>query len=220
MSYCQNCGTEINGNFCPNCGTKSDSFTPENSHAPAAFQPVIHDNITIKPRYGAFSLFLGGVFGFPCCTAVILIPIISLFMLFNGICGFGEFLLSILLALFYLAFGLFFYLPGILTITKRSPKGTVKKTFLNFFIKSALFTIYWCIAGLLCFTLIGIVLKAWRIGLRVSRPNDNEYTAFVDGQKISVTRYPDDFSYGGTRSTYIYQDGNGEFYRPRVGYFN
>jgi len=115
-----------------------------------------------------------------------------------------------------LAIAFLCYLPGIHSIRKRSPEGMAMRTFWSFFRKTLLFVVCWFVAIAGCVYIIGLFLRSWRLGLWVSKPNDNEYTAFVDGKKIPVVRYYDDLSDYGARGKYIYQDANGEFYRPPV----
>jgi hypothetical protein len=108
------------------------------------------------------------------------------------------------------------YLPGISTILKRTPKGEVARTLGSFFVKSLLFFFAWGISVAFTLYLFGILFKVWRFGLWASRPNNNQYTAFVDGKKIAVTRYYDDLPDYGPRGTWVYMDANGEYYRPAV----
>jgi hypothetical protein len=206
MPYCQKCGAEISGNFCPRCGAQAGYAA---SSTPGL---IIHENAVVKPRYNPFSMVIAGWIGL-CCLVLTLVFFIGSF---TCLPDFGEMMKCLFASLFGAGLTFLCYLPGISTIFKRSPKGTAISTFLTFFGKSLIFIIAWGITLAGCVYIIGIPFKIWRLGLWVSLPNDNQYTAFVDGKKISVTRLVDDLPDFGARGKWVYQDRNGEFYRPPV----
>lgn len=210
MSICKYCGTKINGNYCSNCGSKSDSFTNSNAYTSFGYQPSTPKNVKIKPRYGTGSLLLAGYFGSSFLGSAILTLIGFTIYYLNGSIDYAEYQLMLSGCLLLSAISLIFYLPGIISITARSPKRTLLKTFGSFVLKSLLFIICWGITLLGCLTLVGLFLGVWRLGLWASCPNKNEYTAFINGKKIAVTRS------GDSRNNYIYQDANGEYYYPRT----
>lgn len=212
MPYCQNCGTEVNGNFCANCGVRIGSV------APTAPEPVIHTGVKVKPRYGTGSLVLAGYLGFTfLLTSLIIIITVAVVSnegrYYSGL-GLGDWLGLIVGEVFVLAIAFLCYLPGILSIRKRSPEGMAMQTFWSFFRKSLLFLICWAITLVGCVYIIGLFFGVWRLGLWASKPNEHEYTAFVNGKKIPVVRYYDDLPDYGATGKYIYRDANGEFYRP------
>ena len=207
MPYCQNCGTEVAGNFCPNCGAQSGSV------ATPLPKLVIHENAVVKPRYNTFSLVLAGWMGLACLIMTLVFFIYGVLIVDEG---FGTKMGFVAATAFCGVLTYLCYLPGISTIRKRSPEGTAWATFRTFFIKSLLFFILWGVTLAGCVYIIGIPFKVWRLGLWVSRPNDDQYTAFVDGEKIQVTRYYDDLPDYGARGDWVYRADNGEFYRPPV----
>ena len=210
MPYCQNCGTEVNGNFCPNCGVQTGSVAVTAPHL------FIHEDVKVEPRYSTGALVLAGYLGFGfLMTSLITFIVFTVFFL-RGTSNFGEWLAAMAGTVCILAVAFLCYLPGIISIRKHSPEGMAMRTFWSFFRKTLLFIVCWGIAIAGCFYIIGLFLKSWRLGLWVSKPNDNEYTAFVDGKKIPVVRYYDDLSDYGASGKYIYRDANGEFYRPPV----
>ena len=207
MPYCQNCGSETNGNFCPNCGTQTGTFVV------SAPQFILHKDADVKPRYSIGAIILAGWLGLG-VTLLTLVGLSSLFTeTFNSI---SDFLSSFSSFVFCIVLLVLCYLPGIISIRKRSPEGMFAKTFFSFWIRSVLFIFFWGIAIAGCAYIVGIFCKSWRLGLWVSRPGPTEYTVFVDGEKIPVVRLYDNLPDYGPRGEYVYQDANGEFYRPPV----
>lgn len=204
MPYCQNCGTEVTGNFCPNCGTETGTVTPPFP------QLIIHENAVVKPRYGTGSLLLAGWLGLG-----LLIGTLA-FFIYGVLIAPGSFgdKLGMLVGCLITGFLTYLcYLPGIRSIRKTAPKG---EFFKSFFLKSLVFIFAWGVTFAGCVYIIGIFFKVWRFGLWASHPNNDQYTAFVDGEKIPVTRYYDDLSDYGARGDWVYRADNGEFYRPPV----
>lgn len=210
MPYCQNCGAEISGNFCPNCGAQSGSV------ATPLPKLVIHENAVVKPRYSTGALVLAGYLGFIFLMSFLIFFITSTVYFLGGTLHIGEYL-GVLVG-FACIFGitLLFYLPGINSIRKRSPEGMAMRTFWSFFCKTLLFVVCWFLAIVGCVYIFGLFFKSWRLGLWVSRPNNDQYTAFVDGKKVPVTRYYDNLPDYGARGKWVYRADNGEFYRPPV----
>lgn len=213
-TYCVNCGTEVPGKFCPNCGTPVNA-TLQPAPQPQVDAPIIHENATVKGRYNAGVLFLAAYLGI-----VFLIMFVAFFV--GMLVNFSDILqnneLFSFIGTLLLCLGMLFlcYLPGIRMICKRSPKGTVSKTLVSFVFKSIWFPFAWAITIMGCSFLVGIILRVWRVGLSASRPKDTEYTAFVDGEKIAVTRLIDTEYSTFDKIRYIYVDQNGEFYRPSL----
>ena len=205
MPYCQNCGTEVTGNFCPNCGTESGSRTPD---------LIIHKNVEIKPRYNVGVTLLAGWLGWAGIYMMFL-PLIGLSVIGSNPSAeevaiyLGVFLLGVVWTVLC-------YLPGINMIRKRTPKELVFKTCVSFVIRSLLFIFCWGISLAGVMYIIGIFLKSWRLGLWASRPKFEEYTAFYNGEMIPVTKYYDDLPDYGPKGEYVYMDANGVFYRPPV----
>lgn len=210
MPYCQNCGAEVAGNFCPNCGAHAGTVTP------AAPQLVVHENVVVKPRYSTVALVIAGYMGFIFLLAAVFVVIGAIVMFANPDISFSEKFVFPICALLTFAMAFVFYLPGIKSIRKYSPERMAMDAFKSFFWKSVGFVFLWGVTIAGCVYLIGIPLKVWRLGLWTSRPNDDHYTALVDGKKIPVTRYYDDLPYRGAKGKWIYRDDNGEFYRPPV----
>ena len=208
MPYCQNCGTELTGSFCPNCGTQAGVHTSYNRG------PIIHENADVKPRYGAGAMVLAGYLGFIFLMTALIVFIVFTINFLGGTLTFGEYFGALVGSVCVFAIAYLFYLPGIRSIRKRSPKGTAMKTFRSFFGKSLLFVLAWGITFMGCVYLFGIFFKVWRLGLWATRPNPDEYTAFVDGKKIAVIKCVDKTVYSDGVVRYIYKDANGEIYRP------
>ena len=206
MPYCQNCGTAVSGNFCPNCGAPVES-EPE-------FIPVIHEYAEVKPRYNIGTLILAGYPGLACLVATLMMAIMAFSFPLENAEAIGDFVACIFSALVCGALTFLCYLPGIRTIQKRTPKELQKKTFWSFFKRSLAFMFCWGITIVGCVYIVGIFFKVWRLGLWASRPQEDEYTAFVGDRKIPVTRYYDDLPYGNYQSKYVYMDASGDFYRP------
>ena len=207
MPYCQNCGTEVKGNFCPNCGAEGGNLQPEF---------VIRKNVEVKPRYNFGVLLLAGWPGW--VGLGLIFAALACFSIIGtdpeGISAVGVYLG---MALAGAVITVLCYLPGINMIRKRTPKELVFKTCVSFVIRSLLLIFCWgvSIAGVVY--IIGIFLKSWRLGLWASRPKFEEYTAFYNGQMIPVTKYYDDLPMEyGPKGEYIYMDDNGVFYRPPV----
>lgn len=208
MPYCQNCGTESNGNFCPKCGAQAGaviSTTP---------QLVIHKDADVKPRYSTGAIVLAGYLGLGCFLATLFF----LGVVFSAPTSMksSDVLVFLLVTLFLLTITTLCYFPAIKSIRKRSPEGMFAKTLTSFLIKSFLFLICWSIAIVGSMFIIGLFFGVYRVGLWVSKPNADEYTAFVDGKKIPVTKLYDNLPDYGPKGEYVYQDENGEFYRPPV----
>lgn len=213
MPFCQNCGTEVNGSFCANCGTQVGAA------APAYEQVVIHENADVKPRYSVGALALAGYLGltFLLTTVIVVVMMLAMGGTFfseeGGLGGLLGFLIGGALTggLAYLC-----YLPGLKMIRKRTPQEEVSKTIRSFFGKSLVFLIAWFVGIAGCVYIIGLFLKSWKLGLKVSQPKDDEYTAFVNGEKIGVIRLVDEEFSTPQKIRYIYMDDNGEFYRPSL----
>lgn len=215
MPYCQNCGAEVNGNFCPNCGTPNGYAAPVVAipTIPTMPMPVIHKDAVIKPRYNTISIVVAGWMGLACLIMTLVFFIYGVLVL-GGTAG--EMLGFTIASLVCAGLTFLCYLPGIYTIRKYSPEGTALATFWSFFVKSLLFFFAWGVTMAGCVYIVGIFFKVWRFGLWASRPNDDQYTAIVDGRKIPVTRYYDDLPDYGARGTWVYRDDNNEFYRPAL----
>lgn len=213
MSYCQNCGTQVNGNFCPNCGTQVGYAMPVTS-IPTMPMPVIHKDAVVKARYNTFSIVLAGWMGLACLIMTLVFFIYGVLIADGTVGDKIGFVIGTLVCggLTYLC-----YLPGIHSIRKYSPEGTALATFKSFFVKSLLFFFAWGVTLAGCVYIFGIFFKVWRFGLWASKPNDDEYTAIVNGEKIAVTKYYDDLPDYGARGDWVYRDDNNEFYRPAVG---
>ena len=207
MPYCQNCGTEVAGNFCPNCGAQTGTVTPPLP------QLIIHENAVVKPRYGTASLLLAGWLGLGLLLGTLAFFIYGV-LIVEG--SFGDKLGMLVACCITGALTFLCYLPGINSIRKTAPEGEFFSTFKSFFVKSLLFIFAWGVTMAGCVYIIGIPFKVWRFGLWASRPNDDQYTAFVDGERIPVTRYYDDLPDYGARGDWVYRADNGEFYRPPV----
>lgn len=205
MPYCQNCGTEVTGNFCPNCGTESGSRTPD---------LIIHKNVDVKARYNVGVILLAGWLGWAGIYMMFL-PLIGLSVIGSDPSA-EEVAIYLGVFLFGVVWTVLCYLPGINMIRKRTPKELVGKTIRSFIIRSLLFIICWGISIAGVFYIIGIFLKSWRLGLWASRPKFEEYTAFYNGEMIPVTKYYDDLPDYGPKGEYVYMDANGVFYRPPV----
>jgi hypothetical protein len=206
-TFCSNCGNELAGNFCANCGTVA------NGQAPAQHEiggHKVHEHADVKARYTTSTQLLAGILGF----FPVLVLLLGVGGLFTG--SFKDFLISISAIAF--CFALFFLtcLPGILMIRKRAPEGMVIKTCIRFMLKAAV--CFWaCILSIMaCCFIIGIVLGAWRLGTSTLKCSAKDYTAFVDGKKISVTRIEDPEFSTLDQTRYIYIAENGELYRPSI----
>lgn len=207
MPYCQNCGAEVAGNFCPNCGAQTGTVTP------AAPQLIIHKDVEVRPRYNAVSLVIAGWMGLACLIMTLVFLIYGVFIVEVN---FGEKIGFVIATLVCAGLAYLCYLPGIRSIRKTAPEGEFLSTFKSFFGKSLIIIFAWGVTLAGCVYIIGIFFKVWRFGLWASRPNDDQYTAFVDGKKIPVTRYYDDLPDYGARGDWVYRDDNGEFYRPVI----
>lgn len=210
MPYCQNCGAEVAGNFCPNCGAQAGTVTPSEP------MPIIHKDADVKPRYSTFAIAIAGYAGLGFLVGALGTLGYGITSIFDPTLDAGAKFAYLLLGSCFLGLAYLSYLPGIKSIRKRSPEGMAMSTFWSFFVKSILCIFAWGVTIAGCFYIIGIFFKVWRFGLWASRPNDDQYTAFVDGKKIPVTRYPDVLPDYGPRGDWVYQDENGEFYRPPV----
>jgi hypothetical protein len=53
MSYCPNCGAQVNGNFCTNCGRPiyQPAAVPASAQPAAPSQPVVVNNNFVAPVY-------------------------------------------------------------------------------------------------------------------------------------------------------------------------
>lgn len=209
MSYCQNCGAEVHGNFCPNCGTQVG--TPGR----VSQRVIIHENSDVKPLFSLGHMILAGYLGVGFMGGAfiwlaLMLPEMSTFTPFEQmLAGIG--------ALFFLGMAILSYLPAIKAICQRAPEGKVMKYLGSFFVKSVLFLFSWCLTIALCVYIIGIFFRVWRFGMWTTYPAANQYVVFKDGKKIPVTRYEDNLIGYGANTDYIYQDANGVYYRPRRG---
>lgn len=210
MYYCQDCGTPVPGNYCPNCGTPVGTYTP------AAPRYRIYQDVEVKPRYSTGALILAGYLGFTFLLAAIFVVIGAIYMFTLPDITAGEKLIFPICALFTFFIAFLLYLPGIHSIRKYSPEGMAMDAFKSFFWKSVGFIFLWGVSIAGCVYIIGIPFRVWRLGLWASRPNDDHYTALVNGRKIPITRYYDDLPDGGPRGKWVYMDENGTFYRPPV----
>lgn len=214
MKTCPNCYTVAETTYCPNCGTLMNA-NAQPSAQPYVNAPVVHENAIVKGRYNAGVLLLAGYLGLVFLIVFVAMLVYMVLGIGEGI-SVGDFFALAGSSLLCLGMFLLCCLPGILMIRKRSPKGTAVKTFISFLIKSVFFLIGWCVTLVACCFIMGLILRAWRIGLAVSKPKDTEYTAFVDGEKIAVTRLIDKEYSTIDQIRYIYVDQNGEFYRPAL----
>lgn len=125
MPYCQNCGTEANGNFCPNCGAQTGFVMPA-APIPTIPMPVIHKDVVVKPRYNTFSIVLAGWMGLACLIMTLVFFIYGVLIVEGTVGDKIGFLIGTLVCagLTYLC-----YLPGIRSIRKYSPEGTAMSTF-------------------------------------------------------------------------------------------
>lgn len=208
MAFCQNCGTEVQGSFCPNCGTQV-------GNAGNVPQSTVYNNVTVKARYGVGSIFLFAYFGMVFLIFGFLFFLVSLGDLFTRDFSFSLIVNSIGM-LIIAAIGLLFGLPGFRSIRKNTPKELIGKTTRSFIIRSVFFLIAWAVSIVCCMFLIGLVLRAWRIGLAVSKPKDDEYTVFMNGEMIPVTRIADWEYSTPNMIRYMYVDANGTYYRPAL----
>lgn len=224
MAYCYKCGAEATSKFCPECGTKiydpndvSASSTPVTSHTPLEIPRVVYENVEIKPRFGAGHVLIAGYFGLCCLIASVATLVMGIIFLSNGEMS-GEDLVTYPVGMAFLFFITFLcYLPGIIAIRKRSPKGEAFRTFLTFFGKSLICLFLWAITFISYVYILGIFLGAWRLGAWACRPKDDQYTAFVNGEKIPVTRCLSDTNYDGyvnVTYSYVYVDATGKIYYP------
>ena len=179
----------------------------------SAPQFILHKDADVKPRYSIGAIILAGWLGLG-VTLLTLVGLSSLFTTtFNSI---SDFLSSFSSFVFCIVLLVLCYLPGIISIRKRSPEGMFAKTFFSFWIRTVLFIFFWGVAIVGSMFIIGLFFGVYRVGLWVSKPNADEYTAFVDGKKIPVTKLYDNLPDYGPKGEYVYQDENGEFYRPPV----
>lgn len=208
MPYCQNCGAEVAGNFCPNCGTKTGTVVY------TAPQYVIHKDADVQPLYTTGQIVLAGYLGLGSLGVAAIMFMMGITEALEG--SFGGMLAAGIIVLIFAGLAILSCLPGIRTIRKRAPEGEAKKAYRSFFVKSLLFLFMWCVTVTTFVYLFGLFFKLWRIGIWASTPNVNQYVVFKDGQKIPVTRYSDTLEGYGARGKYIYQDANGEYYRPPI----
>ena len=216
MAFCQNCGNEVSGNFCPNCGANTNSSPetltpPFGSPRPAPYAGrTIVENVEVHGRYNAGHMVLA----YPAILFIgiaIVLLVVALSSLASEpaesigmMCG-GAFTAII---------GILFFLPALIGIFKKSPKGEGVKTFIAYIFKSILFFLAWILSAVCCVYIVGIILRAWRIGVAASRPLDKHYTVFIDGKKIGVERKVDHEYTTPFETHYIYEDADGILYRP------
>ena len=152
MPYCQNCGSETNGNFCPNCGTQTGTFVV------SAPQFILHKDADVKPRYSTGAIVLAGYLGLSSFLATLL----CLGVVFNAPTSTksSDILVFLFVTLFPLTITILCFLPGIISIRKRSPEGMFAKTLTSFLIKSFLFGICWSIAIVGSMFIIGQIGRA------------------------------------------------------------
>lgn len=210
MPYCQNCGSEVAGNFCPNCGAQAGSIV----HTTPQF--IIHKDADVRPIFSTGSLVLAGYLGSTFLIATVSSLIMGIIFALDPGITFAEKLISPIVSLIALGITALLYLPGINSIRKHAPEGEAMTAFWSFFRKSLAFIFCWGITLMGCVYIIGILFKVWRLGMWAACPNANQYVVFKDGKKIPVTRYYDALDGYGARGKYIYQDANGEYYRPPV----
>lgn len=210
MPYCQNCGAEVAGNFCQNCGAQVGSVV----HTAPQF--VIHKDANVKPIFSTVHLVIAGYLGCIFLITTLVMLGVGVAFSFNSEFSSAERLIFPIISIFLLGITFLLYLPGIKSIRKRAPEGKALKAFGSFFVKSLLFIFAWGVSFAGCCFILGIIFRVWRFGMWAACPNANQYVVLVDGKKIPVTRYYDDLSGYGARGKYIYQDKNGEFYRPPV----
>ena len=90
MPYCQNCGSETNGNFCPNCGTQTGTFVV------SAPQFILHKDADVKPRYSIGAIILAGWPGLG-VTLLTLVGLSSLNSISDFLNSFSSFVFCIVL---------------------------------------------------------------------------------------------------------------------------
>lgn len=97
---------------------------------------ILHKDADVKPRYSIGAIILAGWLGLG-VTLLTLVGLSSLFTeTFNSI---SDFLSSFSSFVFCIVLLVLCYLPGIISIRKRSPEGMFAKTFFSFWIRSVLF---------------------------------------------------------------------------------
>ncbi len=211
-TFCSNCGSELAGNFCANCGTVANGQAPL-QHEIGGHK--VHEHAEVKARYTTSTQLLAGILGSAPAACAVMLPLIGVVLLFaEG--SFISFLFSLLAAAFFFALFFLTCLPGILMIRKRAPEGMVLKTCIRFMLKAAVCYLACCLSIMACCFIIGILLGAWRLGTSTLKCSAKDYTAFVDGKKISVTRIEDPEFSTPDQTRYIYIAENGDLYRPSI----
>ncbi len=210
MPYCQNCGTQVEGNFCPNCGAQVGTVNPPEPEF------VIHENAKVKARYTTGQILLSGYFGAGFLFFAIGMLIGFFVTIFNSWADFPTGMAYLGIAAMCAFISFLGYLPAFFSIPKRCPKGMVASTVASFFVKTLLVIFAWGVTLAGCVYIIGIFFRVWRFGIWAATPNANQYTLFTeDGEKVPVVRYIDDLPFkGAERGKYVYRDENGEFHRP------
>lgn len=210
--FCRNCGIEMpeEQKFCSNCGSPAAGA----SGAPVFINVIktgpygnVCEHADIRGRYKLKHLLLGGYVGL---IGLILI-LSSLIVLFTT--GIETLSAALLLCAIGAAIAFASFLPGFLHISKNTPEDEVVRTCVAYVFKCVSFFFLWGISIVACLYIIGLVFKAWRIGLNASRPNASHYTLFQDGKKTTVTRMEDAEMSTFDRTRYIYMDANGKYYR-------
>lgn len=211
MAFCKNCGAQVDGSFCTNCGTPVEAA----ANAP---QAVLNNNVDVRARYTTkmqamagigFYLFFFGISQVFCALGYVLMGIAaqSGVMLLNAplYAVFGAVLVG---------GGILLYRPGLKSIRANTPEHLYKKTRKTFMLRSVLFIFAWSVSIMFCMFILGIIFGAWNIGIAATRPKEDNYTAFFNGQMIPVTKTEDWMFSSPNGTRYIFVDENGVFYRP------
>ncbi len=215
MSYCQNCGTEVNGNFCSNCGSAVNAVNVASNISNLYGKPV-RENTTVKSCYKTFHVVLGSIMWLygASITAIVIGALIS--MAVRGDLSFGILVACSAMLVFPAIFFFIGYFPAIRYIRKNTAKDEISKTIKSFVFKTIIGMPAFAVSFVGCAFIVGIILRVWRIAGKAFSPKPCNYTAFIDGEKVSVTRLVDtEFSsYDNIR--YIYMDREGNLYRETM----
>ena len=205
--FCKNCGTELQDSsvrFCPSCGTPTDGTVTKAEPAPQIFvvngnAPMIYENADIKQRYGFLSIFVTGILLY---LAFVLGSIIVIK------CGVAIWLISIALSILIIVF-------IIRSIKRKTPDGEAKKTVFHFIIRAIIIVEAYVFVVASYVFIFGFLFDAKRVAIWVSTPGDKDYTLFLDGLKVSVTRAIDYERSTPNNTRYYFYDNDGVYYRPR-----
>ncbi len=212
MSYCQNCGAEVSGNFCPNCGSGINSANASNN-IPLFHGKPVRENTTVKSCYKVFHVVLGAImFMYGGFIGALTIGTYFSFLVSDGF----SILITAFCGVLVAMSGLFLfigYFPGIRYIRKNTPKEDVGKTIKTFVFKTVIGMPSFAVSFVGCAFIVGIILRVWRIAGKTFSPKPCNYTAFVDGEMISVTRMVDTEFSSYDEIRYIYMDCEGNLYR-------